>query len=332
MIEQAELDMGQEEPEGTTRDALESAFDEHNEPVVIEGEVTEVSQTPPVIEAPKLDPETGLAAEEAPGDPGELKAPQSWSPAAREEWGNTPPAVQETIAKREQEMQTVMQESAQARQFGQHFEQSMAPFQQIFAGQGVDPMAGISEVMQTAAPLYAGTPQQKAETVAQLIQQFGVDVSTLDDLLVGRQQPPQSPEMQSMQQQMDQMSQYIQNQQFGQQQQQFAQQNQVNGEVEQFITDNEFAGDLRGVMADFMSMANNQGQQLSLPDAYQRAISTRPDIQQIIANREQGHHNEQVLGNARQAAQSIPQNSGFDNSAPPPQSTREAIEQAWDQS
>ena len=327
--EQAELDMGQEEPEETTRDALEAAFDEQE--VEPETPETEVVKEPVVAEPEAQAPtEEGVQAE-APEVASTDKAPQSWTPAAREEWVNVPDSVKEVVAKREQEMQNVMQESAQARQFGSNFQEAVGQFESIFQGQGVDNLTGINSLLQTAAPLYGGTPQQKAETVAQIIEQFGVDISTLDSLLVGEAQAPMDPNMQAMQTQMNNMSNFIQQQQFSQQQNQDQQRQETNNEVDAFVAANEFAEDLRGVMADFMGMAGQHGQQLSLDDAYQRAIATRPDIQQIIANRAQGQHNEQALGNARNAAQSIPQSSGITNTLPPPQSTREALEQAWDE-
>jgi len=319
----------EQEPE-TTRDALEAAFEEQEsepieetEPPEAEAEASEAVETP--AEGEGEPPETPAVAED------DSAAPMSWSPLAREEWANTPPAVKETITKREAEMQSVMQESAQSRQFSQNFEQSMHPFQGLFAGQGVDALTGLNEIMQTAAPLYGGSPQQKAETVAQLIQQFGVDIGTLDDLLVGNQAAPLTPEMQGMQDQINNMGSFIQQQQQGQQQQYQRQQSEVNSTVEKFISENEFAGELRGVMADFMNMAAQQGQPLDLPDAYQRAISTRPDIQQVLSDRAAGIQNTQAIGKARQAASSVPQIGGNAGAPPAPTNTREALLTAWDE-
>ena len=328
----SEMELEQEqEPEETSREALETAFEEHSEPEVLETEVaeTEAPEGELATEAPE---ETGVEGEAPPVEASTDNAPQSWSPAAREEWINVPDSVKEVIAKREQEMQGVMQESAQARQFSQQFGEQMGQYQGLFNSQGVDAMGGIDAIMQTAAPLYGGTPQQKAEAVAGIIQQFGIDIATLDGLLVGEQPAPVDPGMQALQDQINNMGQYIQNQQHGQQQQQVAQQQETSNEVEKFVAENEFAADLRGVMADFMGMAGQQGQQLSLVDAYQRAIATRPDIQQIIANRAQGQHNEQQLGKARTAATSIPQTSGINQAAPIAQTSREAIENAWNES
>jgi len=323
--------MPEPEQEETTRDALESAFEEHDEsePTKETPAAEEKTETiEPVAEAPAPEGEQAESPDTesvATTD----NAPQSWSPAAREEWAKVPPAVKEVVAKREAEIEQVMHESAQARQFGQQFEQAMQPFQQLFTSQGVDAMTGLNELMQTAAPLYGGTPQQKAETIAQLINQFGIDITTLDDLLVGNQAEPLSPEMQGMQEQINSMGQFMQQQQQGQQQQFQQQQVEVNTEVETFVKANEFAGDLRGVMADFMKMAADQGQKLSLPDAYQRAIATRPDIQKVLSDRAAGIHNQAVIGNARQAASSVPQIGGNEEATQPPGTMREAIVDAW---
>jgi len=54
-------------------------------------------------------------------------------------------------------------------------------------------------------------------------------------------------------------------------------------------------------MADFMDMAERNGQRLDLKQAYQRAISTRPDIQQVLSNRANSQQNGAALSNARVA-------------------------------
>lgn len=318
------------ETEDTARDALEAAFEEHNEPEETETAPETKAETVEPVETPAAPEGEQASVPETPEAVTTDSAPQSWSPLAREEWANMPDTVKEVVAKREQEMQTVMQESAQARQFGEQFEQAVGQYNGLFSAQGVDSLTGLNAVMQTAAPLYSGNAQQKAETVAQIIQDFGIDISTLDDLLVGNQKPQLTPEMQGMQDQITNMGNFIQQQQNGQQQQFQQQQNEVNNEVQQFIANNEFANELKGVMADFMRMAGQQGQKLELPDAYQRAIATRPDIQQVLANRESGIQNQNAIGNARQAAASVPQVGGNAGAAPAPTTTREALLDAWD--
>jgi uncharacterized protein YukE len=173
-----------------------------------------------------------------------------------------------------------------------------------------------------------GTPNQRAQAGAGLISQFGVDITTLDDMLVGTmpQASQASPEVSQLQAQIAQMQHYIQGQQGQQHQAQQAQRQTTHTETNKFITDNEFAGDLRNVMADFMDVAERQGQKMTLKDAYDRALYTRPDIQEIIANRA----NKRAVSGARRAGVSVPQAHGTGGSAPPPASTRDALLAAWE--
>jgi len=318
------------------REALEAAFEseeneEENAPI-IEDDSTAPDTT--VESDPDVEPDTGTVSEDEPvvdEPPATTKAPQSWTPSAREHWDKIPAEAQAQIAKRDQEVMNVMNEASQYKNFSQGFNQMVAPFQGMFAAQNVDPMQGIQNVLKTAATLQGGNMVQKAQAAAQLIQDFGVDVTALDDLLVGNM-PTNNPndQMMQMQKQLDQQNQFMQNQQ--NQQNQFMQRKQqtINNETTQFINDNEFAGELRGVMADFMDMAERQGQRLDLKQAYQRAIGTRPDIQQVISNRLNTKGNVQALSNARTAGASIPQNGTVNPSASESQSLRASIQSAFD--
>lgn len=278
--------------------------------------------TPPDPNAPPADPNAQPPAQ-PPAQ--EAQAPTSWSPADREIWKDVPAQAQAAIAKREQEITQALNDSAQARQTMDQFNQLTAPYAPIFQSQGVDAMTGINSVLQTAAGLQMGTAQQRAQIVHQLIRDYGVDIAMLDNMIVGQhQQTPVDPAVQQMQNQLAQQSQYIQ-------QQQYEQQARLNAETEQFIQANEFAGELRTVMADFMDHAiRTTGQPISLEDAYNRAVATRPDIQQILNQRQQAEQQAAQQQAAQQASVSIPQNSGHDAPPAAPASRREAIAQAID--
>lgn len=324
-----EIDDGEvldyEDPAEGRRNIISDAFDEHDENIA---EITE----PEVVKAPEpVDQEAHLAAIPT-NAPDVDKAPASWTPASREHWAAIPEGVRGEIAKRETELQRTLNETAQARQFTQHFQQQIQPYEGMFRAQGVNATTGIGNVLQTAAQLQMGTPAQRAQTVAGLINQFGVDIATLDDLLVGNMPKASeaSPEVAQLQQQIAQMQQFIHGQQGQQQQQMMQQQQHVQNETSKFIAENEFASDLRNVMADFMDVAERQGRQMTLQEAYNSALATRPDIQEIIANRENANSNRRAVSGARRAAVSVPQSHGTGGGVEAPTSTRDALLAAWD--
>lgn len=324
-----EIDDGEildyEDPAEGRRNVIADAFDDHDESIA---EITEPEVKKPV----EREQETAVAPTPAQDAPDVSKAPASWTPASREHWNAIPEGVRGEIAKRETELQRTLNETAQARQFTQHFQRSIQPYEGMFRAQGVDATTGIGNVLQTAAQLQMGTPSQRAQAVAGLINQFGVDIGTLDDLLVGNmpKAAESSPEVAQLQHQIAQMQQFIQGQQ-GQQQQQYRQQQQnIQGETNKFLAENEFASDLRNVMADFMDVAERQGQKMTLKEAYDRALYTRPDIQEIIANRAKANNNKRAVSGARRAAVSVPQSHGTGAGAEAPASTREALLAAWD--
>lgn len=290
---------------------------------------------------PEGEPEPAAAAAAKPeGEPepaaaaaadGELKAPASWSPLAREEWSKVPKSVQETIDKREKEVLGVMNESAQSRQHMANFNNMIQPFQGMFQAQGIqNPLQGIYNVLQMSARLQGGSPQDKAATMAGMIKQFGVNITDLDNAIVGNksaagpQQAGNDPRYDQLAQQVNGMQSF-----FTQQNQQ--QQDTITTETTAFLAANEFAPELRGVMADFMDMAAKQpGASLSLKEAYERAIATRPDIQQVLASRKKiadaGKHTQ----NARAAGVSVPINSNGGNAPAAPETLRDALVESWD--
>ena len=318
--------------EDSLRDTLESAFDddspdEETSTPAVTGLEGDVETSPIENDNPDLSGETTTNVTEG-------QAPSSWNPTAREAWASVPPEVQQEISRREKELQNNFNETTQARQLSNSFGQLVSPYQSMFQAQGVDTFTGINNTLQLAAQLQMGTPGQKAQACADIIQQFGVDIGSLDDLLVGKtpQAMAPSPEMQQMQGRMDQMGQYIQNQQYQQQQANQAQQMTINNETEAFIRAKPFANDLRNTMADFMDMSERNGQgKLTLEQAYDRALVTRPDIQQILANRGNSQNNANALATARGAAVSIPQTTGPAGNKPAPTTMRGALEDAWNE-
>ena len=340
---------------------LESAWDEHDEPdvepeVIPDGEPEliqpeEHSEDPEEsaiggsedLEPPAGDSEPVLSGDEPPaveppsGD-ADSKPPVSLPAAAREAWKDTPKAMQDAIGLRETQFAQGIQKYAEGFQRSQAMDKALQPFQQYFAMNGNQPAQSIGLLLQTASALQMGNPTQQAQTVADLIKQFGVSVEVLDKLLIGEappEPPPGAPGAVGNPYIQQQVAQAVAPyQQFMQQHQQRVQQDeqQVQQEAGNDVTTfgqdttNEFYNDVRADMADILDMGANRGMQLSLKEAYDRACMLNPEIQRILQSRA----TQASLANKGRAASSVRGNMGGPGSTAPADSMRGSINDAWD--
>lgn len=267
----------------------------------------------PVTSTPAAGPAAPAGAPEA------LKAPVSWKPEVREAWNALPPAAQQEVLRREREITQGLQMASDARKFQQEFQQVIAPYQAILAAENAHPLQAVSNLLQTAAALRTAPPMQRAQLVAQVVRQFGIDINMLDQALAGvvQGQPQQAdPNAQYFQQQLAPVMQFM-NEVRGRQQ--MLQQQQVQTaeqEINAFVNDpqNEFINDVREDMAQLLDNAAALGRNMSLRDAYERAIMLHPTISQVVAQRKLAQQAQGKQAAARQAQQAAVSVSG--NGAP----------------
>lgn len=255
--------------------------------------------------------------------------PQGLSPEAREAWKDAPEAIQKAIVQRERDYEAGIVKYSQNAKRAEAMDRSLQPYAQLFAMNG-----GASQtlpgLLTTASQLQMGSAPQKAEAVANIIKQFGVDIRTLDNLLVGKGAPPEVQQQSEVQQAVQQaVAPYQQQMQRIQQQQQYEQQQaqqQVSGELQDFAQNSEFYNDVRMEMADLMDMAANRGRRMSLEEAYQTACMSHPQIAKVM----QGRQSQQSVAQKRQAASSIHGSPGGAMSGNAPNSVAQALNDAWD--
>lgn len=325
------------------REALEKAFNEHEEPEDTEetGGSPENTEEPvrdtepePTPEPEQSEPEPEPEAEpDTEGDetaaPEEkpdthraeaIKPPQSWRPAVREHWSKLPGEVQAEISKREVEITRALTQTAGARRLEQEFYQVVSPYEPIIRAANSTPMAMISNLMQTSARLYLGNPQQKALVAFEIIRNFGIDLQTLDSMLAGQMPPPEEDKFARMlDQRLGPVNQFMQRINTGLTQRQEQSQQTVAAEIDEFSS-HDFFEDVREDMADLMEIAAKRGVALTLQDAYDRAIAARPDLRSILDQRQAAQSavsSQQRIEKARRAASSV-------TGAPAPSGKQEA--------
>ena len=249
--------------------------------------------------------------------------------------------MQQEIAKREVEMQRFVNDTAQARHVGDAFTQAIQPFHTAIQAEGVDPITAVTNLMQLASRLRFGTPMEKAATLAQVVKAYGVDVRSLDgaldEVLNGnmQQQPQGGADPQYVQQAVQQaLAPLYQAAQQRQQAQQQEAEGRTRSELQQFADDpkNEFFQHVRKLMADVLDVAAKQGQELSLADAYQRAVVLHPEVSRVMLARQQGVNAQSLTEAARRAkgaAVSVRGSAPVGNpNGVEPSSIRESIEAA----
>ena len=292
--------------------------------------------------APLVSDQSAVATAPVEGAAAPIQPPASMSPLAREHWATLPPVMQQEIQRREVDMQRFVNDTAQTRQVGDAFIQAIQPHMMAIQAEGVDPITAVSNLMHIGSRLRFGTPAEKANTVAQIVKAYGIDVRSLDgaldEALNGNRQQPQdagaaNPQyiQQLVQQQLAPFMQAAQ-----QRQQAAAQQIEVSTRtaMQQFASDpkNEFFNDLRGTMADMIEVAERQGMSMSLADAYQRAAMLHPDVSRVMLARQQGVNAQQLTAAARTAkaaAVSVRGSAPVGNpNGVEPSSIRESIEAA----
>lgn len=219
----------------------------------------------------------------APEKPAELQAPRAWRAIGREAWAKVPPEAQREIVRREHETAQVLQAAAEHRHIAESFKAAVAPYERIFAREGVDTLKGIQSLLPAVQALQEGTPQRKAQVLAQIARAYHVDIGELDSALAGQQQAPQ-------QQQLDPQTIIRQAKEefareFEEKRQALAVEREAQA-VEAFSAKAEFLDDVRDDMADLLEGAARRGVALTIEEAYDRACHMNPEIRRVLQQRE----------------------------------------------
>lgn len=281
-------------------------------PAAPEGQQTEGTPVAKEEKAAAPPPPTGTEAKptdtptptQAPAPEGrELKAPGTWTPAAREKWNALDSEVRSEIWRREREVSRALTNSQRARQFQDEFVEACSPFMGFIAAENSTPIQAMVNMFQTAAALRVGTPQQKVQIAADIIRQFNIDLGALDSVLAG-QSPQFNPQM-AIQQEINKALQPFHQQHQQWQQRLRAQDEQLDAEVDdelmQFATQHEFYEDVKDVMADLIEVAMNRGHTLGLTEAYERATLLVEPVRRVIEGRKQTEAARAANAKARQA-------------------------------
>lgn len=268
-------------------------------------------------------------------------APLSWDEKSKAAWTKLPQEVREQVAKREIEVQRALTYSAGARKFAEDFQKTVQPFAHLIQARGSTPLRAVHNLMNTAAGLTVGTPQQKADIVAEIIVNYGLDTELLDSTLakalenkgknVQEQIPPHL--MQALRPVFDAANKLKERE---EQAQTEAQANAAEA-VETMASDPKypFFNELREEIAEILEVAMNRGRKITMVKAYEMAVNQSDKHRDAMAQRRAASSVQQAARtlaaarNRKSATTGAP--SSASQSKAPPTTRREAIERAWEE-
>jgi hypothetical protein len=256
---------------------------------------TELSATssPPETPVPKLD-----------------QAPASWKGDAKQLWKELPVAARQEVMRRERDTLKVLQDGALDRRKVQEITEVLQPhMERISANYQGNPLTAINNLLTTERVLSSGTPLNKAQMVANIIQQFGIDINTLDTILSGQPPPAELRQQNDVERLVEErlrpVMDFVTQQQQRQQQQTQQAQTQIADTVESMATDPRFPyfDEVRLDMADIIEMGTKRGIDLSLEEAYNRAVRMNGHTAQAVETRQSTQAATQTALQAHQEAQ-----------------------------
>jgi len=271
------------------RSAIEAAFEAEEEKAAV---ADPPAGDPPPVKEPKQEPlpveehetETKEPVKETKAD---LSPPQSWKAPQRAKWDKLDPDIRAEVMRRERETTKVLGETAAARQLHAQFSETVQPYMARIQSLNIDAMTAVKELLRTDYVLATAPKAQRAQVMAKIIKDYGVDILELDNALAGvaPADPVDSRVEQLLQQRLAPFQQYIQSQQMREQERERAANEQVNSTVETMASDPKypFFEDVRLDMADIVEIAAKRGVYLSLDAAYTRAIAMNPEVSSQVA-------------------------------------------------
>lgn len=126
------------------------------------------------------------------------RAPSTWKPLARAEFDKLSPAIKAEIHRRESDFQNGQAQLIPDATLGKELRAVIDPYRAMIEAEGGTPARAVADLFKTAAIFRTGTVQQKYQAVAQLANQFGLDLKRFGgqqpQVANGNPTPPQTPQ------------------------------------------------------------------------------------------------------------------------------------------
>lgn len=247
-----------------------------------EGEKGKVSGEPsPDASTPSPQPDKTGQDPSQPSDGGEnpdqstsqpvqdVGAPKTWTKEALESWATIPPRAQQEILKREQDFLNGITQYKAGAELGAKYDAVVEPYRPILTAENVDPVQLFQSFAANHYLLSRGTPEQKVQLAANLIQSYGINFQDV----IGHfaTYTPPDPQITALQREIAELKSGRQAE-INQVQQ--AQQAKVEAEIASFASDP--AHPYFDELVDDIAKLFQAGLAKDLPEAYEKALYANP--------------------------------------------------------
>ena len=257
-------------------------FDAETGKEVTDQKGSEQKPEPPKDGSPTEVTETPMEKQEKePAPQGRLdKPPQSWKASEKGKWNGLDIGVRAEIIRREREADRAIQESSGARKFAEGFERAVQPYMGRYQAAGLKPTQAIMNLMQVDHALATGPAPQRAQLMAKMITDYGVDIEMLANALDGKDmRSPTADVEQLLEQKLAPVQEFIQGQTRREQEQRQREFQATAQTIEQMAEDPAYPlfEVVREDMADIIEINLKRGTKMSLKEVYNRAVQMNPE-------------------------------------------------------
>jgi hypothetical protein len=214
------------------------------------------------------------AEEEAPEQEIE-PAPQALSSKLKEKWKDLDPEVRQEIIKRENDTHQMFTRHDGELNLGRKMKEVISPYMAVIQSEGGTPETAVRDLLNTAYVLRTGQPQQKAQLLMQVAQQYGVDLQQ-----AMQPQGERNLAMEQMQREIIELRQQANPDTIKQQLQEQMEYDTIQSQVNAFAGDpaNKYFEQVKPIMAKLLS----SGLAENIQEAYDQACKRDPQISSTL--------------------------------------------------
>ena len=258
--------------------------------------------TPDGVIADARPAEPILSTEPAPVETAEpeieqIKAPQSWTKEAKEQFASFDPLVQKELIKRETDYSKGIQRHAEGAKWAEETKPIFEQWQPYLNQLGTTPSQAFKALIQAEYTLRHGSPQNKQQALSKMAADYGIPLAQPSETQqADTSSQPIYDELNNLRQQISQQQQYQQQQQNRIAQDQEAQMQEM---ITEFSSNAEYPHfeQVRESMAQLLQAGMSE----SLEDAYNKAAWSNPEIRSSLIQSEESKRIKNQAGIARSA-------------------------------
>lgn len=218
------------------------------------------------------------------------EAPSSWTKDAKEAYAELPENLKAEIHRRENDFHRGIEKFRGMANIGEVLHKEISPYAELIQQNGTNAPAVIRNLLSTQKTLLQGTPEEKANTVASILSEYGIDTE-LVNAAIQNPRAPRDPAISHLTEQVSALQKQLSE----------AQVSPYMQAVETFAADpkNEYFP----IVQDDMLALLQMGRASDLQDAYNKAIWTNPESRAKLMAKQQEDERRRAAEKAAAAKQ-----------------------------